>query len=283
MTRANAPAMSKPDASHRPPRPVKLSVDRLSKRFALGRGQSLTAVDRVSFDVREYETVALLGPSGCGKSTILRIVAGLETPSDGVVRLDDTPVTGPGRDRGMVMQSYTSFPWLTVQQNVEYGLRVNGVPRAVRSARAEYFLDLVKLGRFRKSFPDQLSGGMRQRVAIARTLCNQPAVLLMDEPFGALDAETRWQMQELLAEVARVHKTTVLVVTHDLEEAIFLADRIVFLSARPGRVHEVISTDFKREHRVTTKQDMLRTPGYAELGDHLMHLMRTMATHEDQA
>ncbi|MFW5681719.1 MAG: ABC transporter ATP-binding protein [Phycisphaeraceae bacterium] len=263
------------------PRPVKLTVDRLTKRFALRRGEPLIAVDTVSFDVHEYETVALLGPSGCGKSTILRIIAGLETPSDGEVRLDGHPVAGPGRDRGMVMQSYTSFPWLSVQQNVEYGLRVNGVPRAIRSNRAEYFLDLVKLGRFKSAYPDTLSGGMRQRVAIARTLANQPSVLLMDEPFGALDAETRWQMQELLAEIVRMHKMTLVLVTHDLEEAIFLADRIVFLSAGPGRVHEILPTEFKREHEVRTKEDMLAAPGYIELESHLMGLMRTMARDED--
>ena len=264
------------------PRPVKLTIDALTKRFPLRRGEALTAVEAVSFDVHEYETVALLGPSGCGKSTILRIIAGLETPSDGEVRLDGHRVAGPGRDRGMVMQSYTSFPWLNVRQNVEYGLRVNGVPRAVRSARAEYFLDLVKLGRFKSAYPDTLSGGMRQRVAIARTLANQPSVLLMDEPFGALDAETRWHMQELLAEIVRMHKMTLVLVTHDLEEAIFLADRIVFLSAGPGRVHEILPTDFKREQEVKTKEDMLAAPGYTELESHLMTLMRTMARSEDE-
>ena len=264
------------------PRPVKLTIDALTKRFPLRRGEALTAVEAVSFDVHEYETVALLGPSGCGKSTILRIIAGLETPSDGEVRLDGHRVAGPGRDRGMVMQSYTSFPWLNVRQNVEYGLRVNGVPRAIRSARAEYFLDLVKLGRFKSAYPDTLSGGMRQRVAIARTLANQPSVLLMDEPFGALDAETRWHMQELLAEIVRMHKMTLVLVTHDLEEAIFLADRIVFLSAGPGRVHEILPTDFKREQEVKTKEDMLAAPGYTELESHLMTLMRTMARSEDE-
>ena len=280
-TSKRRPATAGPAATRPADRPVKLTVDGLTKRFPLRRGETLTAIDRVSFDVHEYETVALLGPSGCGKSTLLRLIAGLETPSDGAVRLDGHPVAGPGRDRGMVMQSYTSFPWLNVRQNVEYGLRVNGVPRAIRSARAEYFLDLVKLGRFKSAYPDTLSGGMRQRVAIARTLANQPSVLLMDEPFGALDAETRWHMQELLAEIVRMHKMTLVLVTHDLEEAIFLADRIVFLSARPGRVHDILPTAFKRHHEVRTKEHLLAAPGYTELESHLMGLMRTMARGED--
>src|SRR5690606_380800 len=153
------------------------------------------------------ELCVLLGPSGCGKSTVLRMVAGLEEPSEGMLRLDGREILAPGRDRGMVFQSYTSFDWLTVQENVEYGLRLNRIPKAQRRERAAHFIDLVNLTKFRDAYPSQLSGGMKQRVAIARTLANDPAILLMDEPFGALDAETRWTMQELLIRIVETSKT----------------------------------------------------------------------------
>jgi NitT/TauT family transport system ATP-binding protein len=166
----------------------KLTVRALSKEFELARGKWIRAVEDVSFDVAGNEICVLLGPSGCGKSTVLRMIAGLEEPTEGELLVDGRAVAGPGRDRGMIFQSYTSFDWLTVQENVEYGMRINGVGKTERRERAARFIDLVHLGKFRDAYPSQLSGGMKQRVAIARTLANDPAILLMDEPFGALDA-----------------------------------------------------------------------------------------------
>ena len=251
-----------------------LSVRGVSKTFPLGRGRSVQAVSDVSFDVAPGSVCVLLGPSGCGKSTVLRMMAGLETPSAGQVTLDGQAVDGPGRDRGMVFQAYTSFDWLSVRANVEFGMKINGVPRAERQERAQRFIDLVGLGRFADAYPSQLSGGMRQRVAIARTLANGPQVLLMDEPFGALDAETRWLMQELMLQIAAQTGTTMVIVTHDLEEAIFLADRIVFLSSHPGRLKELIVPAFKTGARVADKEALVKMPGYGEMEAHLMRLMR---------
>ena len=264
-------------------RRVKLSVRGVSKSFDLNLGKSIQAVSEVSFDILENELCVLLGPSGCGKSTMLRMVAGLEEPGDGVILLDGTEIMGPGRDRGMVFQSYTSFPWLTVQDNVEYGMRINGVPAKERRERAERFIDLVHLTAFRNAYPKQLSGGMKQRVSIARTLANNPAILLMDEPFGAVDAETRWHMQELLLNVIESSKATVLLVTHDIEEAIFLADRIVFMTRRPGRVRENLLTEFKQGRRVTDKEEVIADAGYFPLERKIMRMMREEGRREDEA
>ncbi len=253
---------------------MKLAVEGVGKDFVLRRGHYVQAVVDISFNVTENEICVLLGPSGCGKSTILRMVAGLEEPSKGTIALDGKGIVGPGRDRGMVFQSYTSFPWLTVRRNVEYGMRLHGVPTAERRRRADHFIDLVHLSAFKDAYPKQLSGGMKQRVAIARTLANDPAILLMDEPFGALDAETRWSMQELLLGIMESSRTTVLMVTHDIEEAIFLADRIVFLSRHPGRVRENIRVAFKGGRRIKDKESLIKTPGYIELEARIMRMMR---------
>jgi ABC-type nitrate/sulfonate/bicarbonate transport system ATPase subunit len=261
-------------------RPVKLSVRGVSKSFGLAHGAAVQAIDGVSFDVLENELCVLLGPSGCGKSTVLRMVAGLEEPTDGIILLDVAEIRGPGRDRGMVFQSYTSFPWLTVRQNVEYGMRVNSVPAKERRERSAHFIELVQLTAFSEAYPKQLSGGMKQRVAIARTLANDPAILLMDEPFGALDAETRWQMQELLLKIIESSKTTVLLVTHDIEEAIFLADRIVFMKRSPGRVRVNLVPEFKRGSRASTKEQMIADPGYATLESEIMRMMREEGRHD---
>ena len=215
-----------------------LRVKKVSKWFQRKGQPDLLAVDRVSFDVPKGAVVALLGSSGCGKSTILRMAAGLETPSDGVVTLEGRPVTGPGRERGMVFQSYTSFPWLTVRANVEYGLRLAGMRPRERRAIAERTLELVHLAKFADAYPSELSGGMRQRVALARAIATEPKLLLLDEPFGALDAQTRWSMQDLLLEVVRETHLTALLVTHDIEEALTLASRIVVLGSHPGSVRE---------------------------------------------
>ena len=202
------------------------------------------------------------------------VVAGLDQPSSGQLLLADEAIRGPGRDRGMVFQSYTSFPWLTVRQNVEFGLRVNGESLAIKEGTADYFLDRVKLTAFADAYPEQLSGGMRQRVALARALATYPRLLLMDEPFGALDAETRWQMQELLLEVVSKEAMTVLLVTHDIDEALFLGDRIVFLSRHPGRVKEILKPDFKQGQRLTTKEALYDSPGFHDVSKHVIHLMR---------
>jgi len=188
----------------------------------------------------------VIGPSGCGKSTLIRILAGLETPTRGRVLLDGREVSGPGAERGMVFQGYTLFPWLTVQDNVMFGPRLRGLGKAAARTKAREWLELVGLTKFAEHYPDQLSGGMKQRVAIARALANQPRILLMDEPFGALDAQTRAEMQTHLMRIWDSVDLTVLFITHDLDEAVYLADRIVVLAAHPGRIHEVIEVPVPR-------------------------------------
>lgn len=251
-----------------------LRFSHVGKDFLQGRGKRLCAIDDVSFSAVEREVCVLLGPSGCGKSTLLRMAAGLDRPSRGEIALSGVPITGPGRERGMVFQSYTSFPWLTVRQNVEFGLRINGETLSIQEGLADYFIERVKLDAFRDAYPEQLSGGMRQRVALARALANYPRLLLMDEPFGALDAETRWQMQELLLDVVSQDAMTVLIVTHDIDEALFLGDRIVFLSRHPGRVREILQPPFKQQGRLTTKEALYDAPGYHEIEKHVMRMMR---------
>ena len=256
------------------PRAAKLSVRGAGKTFSLDGKTMIEAVQNVSFDVMQGEICALLGPSGCGKSTVLRMVAGLEEPSTGAMFLDGKQIEGPDKLRGMVFQRYTSFDWMTVQENVEYGMRINGIPPAKRREEAERFLEIVKLTKFNKAYPHQLSGGMQQRVAIARTLANEPSILLMDEPFGALDAETKWQMQELMISIVESSRATVLLVTHDLEEAIFLADRILFMSRHPGTIREDLVTEFKGGRRFASHEAMMETKGFYDLQKKIMHLMR---------
>jgi len=264
-----------------PGQPAKLSVRDVGKSYLLSARTTIEAVRGVSFDVMEGEVCALLGPSGCGKSTVLRMVAGLEEPSSGAMYLDGQQIDGPDKSRGMVFQRYTSFDWLTVRENVEYGMRINGIARTQRREMADKFIQLVKLTKFGDAYPSQLSGGMQQRVAIARTLANTPSILLMDEPFGALDAETKWQMQELMVSIVESSRATVLFVTHDLEEAIFLADRIIFMSRHPGTVREILQPAFKQGRRLSSHEEMMETKGYYELERHLMHLMRD-ETREDR-
>ncbi len=258
--------------------PPKLSLNEVGKTFRLRRNEKIQAIDGVSFDVAANEICVIIGPSGCGKSTVLRMVAGLEEPTTGSITLDGREIDAPGRDRGVVFQAYTSFDWLTVQHNIEYGMKLHGVAPAERAKRADHFIDLVHLGKFRRAYPNQLSGGMKQRVAIARTLANDPAILLMDEPFGALDAETRWHMQELMISIAEEARTTLLMVTHDIEEALFMADRIIFMSRHPGTVAANIVPDFKQGRRWRRKEEVLELAGYAELERHIMRLMRQQAS-----
>jgi NitT/TauT family transport system ATP-binding protein len=223
----------------------KLSVIDVHKEFAVRHG-SVVAIDEISFDLAENEFATLVGTSGCGKSTLLSIIAGLETQTSGEVFIDGALVIGPGRDRGVVFQTYTLFPWMTVEKNVEFALQSERLSRRRKREIAREHLELVGLAGFAQSLPYELSGGMRQRVAIARALCYRPKVLLMDEPFGALDAQTRQLMQELLTEVWEAHKLTVLFVTHDIEEAVFLSDRVYLMTARPGRLKDVVDVKLPR-------------------------------------
>jgi NitT/TauT family transport system ATP-binding protein len=226
-------------------RPTILDVQALSRRFASEHGV-VTALQDISFRAQRRELLCVIGASGCGKSTLIRILAGLDEPTDGAVLLDGKPVRGPGPDRGMVFQGYTLFPWRTVLQNVMFGLEVSGKGRAAAEEEAQEWVEIVGLRRFANAYPHQLSGGMKQRVAIARALANKPRILLMDEPFAALDAQTRAQMQGYLLELWKQIDITIVFVTHDLEEAVYLADRIVVLGANPGHVQEIVEVPVPR-------------------------------------
>lgn len=247
-----------------------LHIMGVSKHYPTRDGL-VPALEDVTLHVPHGEVGVLLGPSGCGKSTLLRMVAGLEAIDSGRITLSGRPVAGPGRDRGLVFQAYTSFPWLTVEENVAYGLKVNGSVRQQTEGVVAHFLEAVGLTRFRHHFPDQLSGGMRQRVAIARALANEPELLLMDEPFGALDPDTRDQMQELVLDIVHRERRTVLIVTHDIEEALYMGDRIAFLSSHPGRLQELIMPS--RGAR-PAKAELKQTPEYGALHAHIRGLMR---------
>ncbi len=225
----------------------KLEVTRVRKVFQPDAGRApIVALERVDLTVEDGEFVCLLGPSGCGKSTLLNIVAGFLMPTEGRAILDGAEVTGPGRDRGVVFQEQALFPWFRVGQNVEFGPKMAGVPRAERARIADRYLDLVGLRPFRAAFPKELSGGMKQRVAIARALANDPKILLMDEPFGALDAQNRRLMQDELTKIWTATGKTILFVTHAIEESLLLADRVVVMSARPGRIKAVLPVPLAR-------------------------------------
>ncbi len=224
----------------------KLEATHVWKTFTTRKGDTVTAVQDLSLHVAHNEFVSLVGPSGCGKSTFLMMAAGLESYNRGAIRMDGRLVTGPGPDRGMVFQSYTLFPWLSVAENVRFALRKRGLSRAEEDARVRDQIHRVGLEGFERAYPNQLSGGMRQRAAIARALVYRPEMLLMDEPFGALDAQTRLLMQELLLGVWQAERTTVLFVTHDVEEAILLSDRIYVMTARPGRIKAEVAVDLAR-------------------------------------
>jgi ABC-type nitrate/sulfonate/bicarbonate transport system ATPase subunit len=231
---------------------ARLCIDDVALRFGLKRGSEVTALERISLDVADQEFAVIVGPSGCGKTSLLRLVAGLIEPTQGSITLDGTLVTGPGRDRGMVFQSYTLFPWLTVRDNVEFGLKIAGVSPAERARVAGRFISEVGLEGFEDAYPKHLSGGMMQRVALARALANDPAILLMDEPFGALDSQTRSLMQELLLDLWQHAHKTVLFITHDIDEAILLGDRVHVMTARPGRIKECIEVKIARPRSVDT-------------------------------
>jgi len=245
-----------------------LDIQHLGKVFDSNKG-AVTALDDINLTVERGELAVIVGPSGCGKSTLLNIVAGLEAQTSGQAVLEDASITGPGADRGMVFQSYTLFPWLTVRKNVEFGLRLRGVPHKERTETARKYLDLVGLNEFENALPKELSGGMKQRVAIARVLANTPVMLLMDEPFGALDAQTRLLLQELLLDVWRQEQATILFITHDIDEAILLADNVYIMSRRPGRIKAKIpiSIPRPRDHKNTL------TPEFVEAKSQIMELL----------
>jgi NitT/TauT family transport system ATP-binding protein len=219
-----------------------IEIDGVTKTYALESNRELTAVDRVDLSIGDGEFVSVIGPSGCGKSTLLHMVGGFVPCSSGEIRVRGDAIRSPGPDRGIVFQHFALFPWKTVLGNVEYGLVERGVAKAERRRTAQAFIDMVKLTGFENTYPSRLSGGMQQRVAIARMLACEPSILLMDEPFGALDAQTRKIMQEELRELWQRFRKTVVFVTHDVREAVFLSQRVVVMSARPGRIKTIVET-----------------------------------------
>jgi NitT/TauT family transport system ATP-binding protein len=247
----------------------KLEIKDLYKEFRDGR-QSVVALEGASLALADNEFVSLVGTSGCGKSTLLSIAAGLQEPTAGEVLVDRRPVTGPGRDRGVVFQTYTLFPWMTARRNVEFALRGEQLSKSERRTTALELLRLVGLEKFADAHPNQLSGGMKQRVAIARALSYRPQILLMDEPFGALDALTRQLMQELLTSVWERHRLTVLFVTHDVEEAVYVSDRVLVMTNRPGRVKREIKVDLPRPRQ----HEMLASPEFARLYGEVLETIR---------
>ena len=239
----------------------RLQVDKVSLRYQKPDGGVFTALDQVSFEVPDQQFAVLVGPSGCGKSSLLYLTAGLNEPTSGEIYVGGQQVQGPGADRGMVFQSYTLFPWLTVRQNVEFGLKRRGMAAAQRKEIVDYYVNEVGLTGFADNYAKQLSGGMMQRVAIARALANDPQILLMDEPFGALDSQTRLQMQQLLLRVWGNSKKTVLFVTHDIDEAILLGDRVYVMGARPGRIKQILDVPIERPRTL----DMVMERSFIEM------------------
>jgi len=247
-------------------------VEGVGHRYRPPTGREVLALENVSLAVRDREFLALLGPSGCGKSTLLYMIGGFLPLVTGRILIDGKPVNGPGPDRGVVFQNFALFPWKTVKTNVLYGLERTQLPKAEREARAQTFIDMVGLGGFEDSYPSQLSGGMKQRAAIARTLAFDPKILLMDEPFGALDAQTRGLMQAELLNIWRRTPKTVIFVTHDVQEAVFLAERVAVMSARPGRIKAVVDTAFDK-----TDPHVLKSKPFVDKVDELWGLVRDEA------
>ena len=247
----------------------RLEVASLHKSFK-NQGKPLIVLQDIDLHLHRSEFVCIVGASGCGKSTLLNIVAGLETPSQGEVRVDGEVVLGPGPDRGMVFQSYTLYPWLTVTENIGFGSKLQSLPKTERKERIGYFLEVVGLTQFANAYPKQLSGGMKQRVAIARALANEPEVLLMDEPLGALDAQTKEQMQQFLLELWEQTHTTILMITHDVEEAILLSCRVYVMSSRPGQINEEMTIPLPAHRHV----DLKLTSEFLNIKRQVMHFLR---------
>jgi NitT/TauT family transport system ATP-binding protein/sulfonate transport system ATP-binding protein len=240
----------------------------VAMRFPTRNGE-VRALEKISLTVPDGQFACIVGPSGCGKSTLLNVAAGLVTPTEGEVLVDGKPADSPGPDRGMVFQSYSLYPWLSVQRNIEFGLEVKGTPKPERRRQSSELIRLMKLDGFADAYPKALSGGMKQRVAIARAIANDPEVLLMDEPFGALDALTRQIMQEMLTEIWQRYRKTVLFVTHDIDEAIFLGDVIYVMTNRPGRIRTTLKIDLPRPRTF----DMVSGPQFAELRNQVVGII----------
>ena len=248
-----------------------LEISQLHKQFPT-KQKPLIALQNINMHVETGEFVCVVGASGSGKSTLLRLVAGLDFPTSGSITVDYEPVIGPGADRGMVFQKYTLYPWMTVQKNVEFGLKLLGIDSRSRRESASYYLDIVGLTKFAKALPKELSGGMKQRVAIARALATQPKILLMDEPFGALDIQTKENMQQFLLEIWAKTKCTILMITHDVREAVFLAQRVYVLSARPGTVRQ----EFKIDLPAVRHDRVKRQPIFYQQVEDIIDLLRTV-------
>jgi NitT/TauT family transport system ATP-binding protein len=251
---------------------AQIVVEGVTHTYRPPRGRPVPALAEVSLEVRRREFFALLGPSGCGKSTLLYLIGGFFATEAGRILVDGEPVAAPGADRGIVFQHFALFPWKTVRANVRYGLERLKIPRAEREARAQAMIDLVGLRGFEDSYPSQLSGGMKQRTAIARTLAFDPSILLMDEPFGALDAQTRALMQTELLGIWQRTPKTVIFVTHDVQEAVYLADRVAVMSARPGRIKTIVETRFGNRD-----PSLLRSPAFVEKVEEIWNLVRIEA------
>ncbi|HEY5306182.1 MAG TPA: ABC transporter ATP-binding protein [Pseudolabrys sp.] len=252
--------------------PAQIVVEGVSHMYRPPRGREVLALDQVSLAVQNREFVALLGPSGCGKSTLLYLIGGFLPVEKGGILVDGHPITGPGPDRGIVFQHFALFPWKTVRGNILYGLERQRMPKDEREQRAQDFIELVGLNGFEDSYPSQLSGGMRQRTAIARTLAFDPKILLMDEPFGALDAQTRELMQSELLRIWQRTPKTVIFVTHDVQEAVYLADRVAVMSARPGRIKTIVDTKFDKND-----PNIHKSPAFVEKVDELWNLVKVEA------
>ncbi|VEP11764.1 taurine transporter subunit; ATP-binding component of ABC superfamily [Hyella patelloides LEGE 07179] len=249
-----------------------LEISNLHKEFSTKKG-TVVALQDINMHVERGEFVCVVGASGSGKSTLLRLVAGLDFPTSGEITVDDAIVAGPGEDRGMVFQRYTLYPWMTIQKNVEFGLKLLGISRNKRREEASYYLSIVGLSDFAKSYPKELSGGMKQRVAIARALATNPKILLMDEPFGALDIQTKENMQQFLLEIWRRTGCTILMITHDVREAVFLSQRVYVLSARPGTVKEEIVIELPSDRDYQIK----RQPIFHQQADRIVDLLRSIS------
>ena len=254
-------------------RPVTMEVKGLNKQFG-----DVTALKDINLKIHKREFVCVIGPSGCGKSTLIRILAGLEQASSGQVLLNGESVTKPGPERGMVFQGYTLFPWLTVKKNIMFGLLESGYDKGTAESEAREWINLIGLTKFENSYPHQLSGGMKQRVAIARALANRPKVLLMDEPFGALDAQTRAKMQAYLLEIWKNIDVTVFFITHDLDEAVYLADRILVLKANPGEVQEIVEVPVPQPR----SPDQFMDPEFLATKQHIEELIHPPSQQEDE-
>ncbi len=249
-----------------------IAINNVAHVYRPPRGRPVLALDDISLQVQPREFLALLGPSGCGKSTLLYLIGGFLPIEKGTISVNGEPVKAPGPDRGIVFQHFALFPWKTVRDNILYGLERQGMPAAERKQRAQHFIDLVGLSGFEDSYPSQLSGGMKQRTALARTLAFDPSILLMDEPFGALDAQTRHLMQAELLRIWQGSPKTVIFVTHDVQEAVYLADRVAVMTARPGRIKTVVDTKFDKND-----PGIFKAKAFVDKVDELWNLVRDEA------